>query len=101
MNAEYFKEQMCDELEGAKCYAKKAIEIKAMNADWGKMFLEMSAAELDHATKLWKMFDQYYKIISDSYKTVPDYIDELHNEAASDYAEKSAKIKYMHEMYNK
>lgn len=23
MNAEYFKEQMCDELEGAKCYAKK------------------------------------------------------------------------------
>lgn len=102
MDAYYFKEQICDELEGAKCYAKNAIEIKGMNSDWGKMFLEMSAAELEHATKLWKMFDQYYKIISDTYKTnVPDYIEELHKAAAEEYAEKSAKVKYMHEMYNK
>lgn len=101
MDAHYFKERICEELEGAKCYAKDAIEIKAMNSDWGKMLLEMSAGELDHATKLWKMFDQYYKIISDAYKTVPDYIEELHREAASMYAEKAAKVRYMHEMYNK
>ena len=101
MDAEFFKEQICDELEGAECYAKNAIEIKGMNSDWGKMFLEMSAAELDHATKLWKMFDQYYKIISDNFKTIPDYIEEIHKDLAYKYAEKSAKVKYMHEMYNK
>lgn len=102
MNAEYFREQISDELRDAKCYVKHALEIKGMNSDWGKMFLEMSAAELEHATKLWKMFDQYYKILSDTYKTnVPEYIEKLHKEAAEEYAEMTAKVRYMHEMYNK
>ena len=101
MDANYFKDQICEELEGAKCYVMNAIEIKGMNSDWGKMFLEMSAAELDHAAKLWKMFDQYYKIISDNYKAIPDYIEQIHKEVSVMYAEKSSMIRYMHEMYNK
>lgn len=101
MDAQYFKNNISDELDGATCYVKRAIEIKGMSPDWAKMFLDMSATELDHATKLWKMFEQYYKIIVDNYKTVPDYIEELHEEAAKEYAERSAKVKYMHEMYNK
>ena len=101
MDIYYFKDQICDELDGAKCYAKNAIEIKAMNTEWAKMFLEMSMAELDHASKLWKMSEQYYKIISDNYKTIPDYIEEVHKEIVNEYTEKSARIRYMHEMYNK
>ncbi len=101
MDAQYFKNNISDELDGATCYVKRAIEIKAMSPDWAKMFLDMSATELDHATKLWKMFEQYYKIVADKYKTVPEYIEELYNEASEEYAERSAKVKYMHEMYNK
>ena len=102
MDARYFKEQILDELEDAKCYVKNAVEIKAMDAEWGKMFLEMSASELDHAAKLWKMFEKYYKIMSDTYKNgVPEYIEEMHKEVAQEYPEKVAKVKYMHEMYNK
>lgn len=101
MDAQYFKNNISDELDGATCYVKRAIEIKAMSPDWAKMFLDMSAAELDHATKLWKMFEQYYKIVADKYKTVPEYIEELYREASEEYAERSAKVKYMHEMYNK
>ena len=101
MDAKYFKDNISDELDGATCYVKRAIEIKAMSPDWAKMFLDMSAAELDHATKLWKMFEQYHKILKDKYTTVPEYIEELYDEAAEEYAERSAKVRYMHEMYNK
>ena len=101
MDAEYFKNNISDELDGATCYVKRAIEIKAMSPDWAKMFLDMSAAELGHATKLWKMFEQYHKILEEKYKTVPECIEKLYDEAAEEYAERSAKVKYMHEMYNK
>lgn len=101
MDAQYFKNNISDELDGATCYVKRAIEIKAMSPDWAKMFLDMSATELDHATKLWKMFEQYYKIVAEKYKTVPEYIEELYKEASEEYTERSAKVKYMHEMYSK
>ena len=56
MDAQYFKDNISDELDGATCYIKRAIEIKGMSPDWAKMFVDMSATELDHAAKLWKMF---------------------------------------------
>lgn len=102
MNIEYFKDQIKDELDGARCYIKNAIEIKAMNQSWAKTFMEMSAAELTHATNLYKMFEEYYGIISKSYeKGVPDYIEKTRNEIVDMYTECGAKIKYMHEMFSR
>ena len=52
MDSEYFKEQILDELEGAKDYIKKSIEIKAMNEQWSEKYAEMSVQETGHAKNL-------------------------------------------------
>ena len=101
MDAEYFKNQICDELCGAKDYIKKAIELKPMNATWSKTLMEMSAAELSHATNLYKMFIEYYDIMAKKYEEVPDYLQDIRSDIIDCYAEKSALVKTLHEMYSK
>ena len=98
---EYFRDKLKDELCGAKDYVKMALESKTTHPAWAKMYLDMSAAELNHATNLYKMSDEYYREVISSYKEVPEYIKNVWDEIVSMYAEKSAKVKYMHEMYNK
>ena len=102
MDAGYFKEQICDELKGAKCYAKKAIEIRAMAPSWAKMFMEMSIAELEHATKLYKMFEEYYQKITETYSDhIPYYLKDIKTDIDDMYMEYSAKTRYLNEMYSK
>lgn len=101
MNPEYFRDQMTEELEGAADYAKLALEMKAMNPAWGKMLLDMSAAELGHATTLHKMYDEYCQVVGKSYNELPQYMRDIHSEIAKIYAECYAKVKLMHEAYNK
>ena len=100
MDLEYFKSHIKEELEGAKDYIKRAIEIKPMDASWSKLFVDMSAAELQHATNLYNMANQYAnEILKGSYKTLPTYVSDLWNEISDMYMECSATIKMMHEMY--
>jgi hypothetical protein len=101
MNVQYFKYQIYDELNGAKDYIEKAIEIRAMNPTWAKTLADMSATELSHATHLYEMFEQYYKKLSEEYKEMPDYIQETKDCIVAMYVEKTAKVKYMHEMFSK
>ncbi len=98
MDANYFKNQICDELDGAKCYIKKAIELKPMAPAWTKMLVEMSAAELKHAEYLYKMFGEYYQQMSNTYTEVPKYIQDIRTEVTEMYVDEVAKIKLMHEM---
>ena len=101
MDAEYFKEQICDELKGAKCYAKKAIELRAMAPMWSKILIEMSAAELEHSTNLYKMFEEYYQKIYESFKdNIPTYLKDIKEEIDEIYTKYGMKVKYLHEMYN-
>lgn len=101
MNSEWFKEHICEELDGAEEYIRNAIDIKPMNVEWSKELVAMSAAELDHAARLWKMFDQYYKIFGGSYKSMPYYIKSDYDCIAEKYDKRVSEIKYMHEMYSK
>ena len=101
MNMEYFKEQICDELDGAWCYAKHALEIKAMMAAWGKMFLEMANAELGHANNLFRMMNEYYAEVSKAYTKMPDYMETLRQEIIDEYTKKSAEVKWLIDLYNK
>ena len=56
----YFKDQICDELEGARDYLKKAIDYYKTRPEWSAKFYEMAEAEEHHATELYKMFVQMY-----------------------------------------
>lgn len=101
MNAEYFEGHIYEELEGACDYIKKAIELKAMDAAMSKTFVDMSAAELNHATQLHKMFGEYYAKVTGAYKEKPKYLVEVKDRIEEVFPEKSAKILLMHEMYKK
>lgn len=101
MDLEYFKDQICEELHGAKCYIKNAIEIKAMAPNWSPLLVEMSAAELKHAANLYTMAQEYYTKVTAQYNEVPHYLKEMWDCIVDNYTEKTAKVKYMHEMYNK
>lgn len=101
MDMEYFRKQIEEELDGAKDYAKRAIEIKPMNATWGKTFITMANAEIDHATKLHGMAQELYSITKGAFTEMPSYIDKAYEEACRIFLEESAKAKYMIDMYSK
>ena len=101
MNIWYFKTQIPDELHGAKDYIKRAIEIRAMYAPWSKILAEMSKAELDHATKLYDMFQEYYAKLSGEYKEMPDYCVEAYNCINDEYTKCSVEVKMLHEIFNR
>ena len=87
MNQAYLKEHVREELEGAKDYIMRAIEIKAMDPSWGKMLYNMSV--------------EYFNKVSSAYKEPPKYLEDCMNEITEMYTECFATIKKMHEMYSK
>ena len=99
MNLNYFKEHIEDELSGAKDYIMRAMELKPMNTTWAKHFVDMSAAELGHATTIYDLFNEYYKTLSGSYTEMPDYIEDIKHEITEMYSDCYPKIKIMHEMF--
>lgn len=76
MDLKYFKSQICDEIDGANDYIEKAIEIKPMNPDWAKQFVQMSDMEKEHATTLYSMFNTYVEKLQAGYKETPEFITE-------------------------
>ena len=98
---EYFKKLLWEELDGAKEYIKLALEFKSTYPEWAKMFLDMSANELTHATNIYKMADKSYHETITAYKEPPEYLKEMWECIVDKYSSCSAKVKYMHEMYTK
>lgn len=60
MTARDFKEQICEELDGACNYLKKAIDYSASRPNWSSCFESMAEMEQGHATSLYKMFMELY-----------------------------------------
>lgn len=98
---EYFCNQIKDELRGAKRYIQMAMESKGSHPAWSKMFVEMSSMELGHASNLYKMFSEEAELVKKTYKEIPKYLDDIITDTNEHYSECYAKIKYMHEAYNK
>lgn len=98
---EYFKKLLCEELDGAEEYVKLALEFKSTYPEWSKIFLDMSANELNHATNIYKMADKSYNETITPYKEVPQTLYNTWDCMVEKYADCSSKIKIMHEMYNK
>lgn len=60
MTARDFKEQICEELDGACNYLKKSIDYIVKRPKWSDCFYHMADMEQDHATSLYKMFMELY-----------------------------------------
>lgn len=103
MDLFYFNRQMRDELHGAKNYIQMAMECKQANPTRARMFVDMSSAELSHATNLQKMFEDaqttiYNQTNDESFR---EFLNDFHTEVVGMYSEETSNIKYMHEMYGK
>lgn len=101
MDLEYLKDHICEELEGAKDYAMKAIELKPMAPNWGKILIDMANIELSHAASLYKMFVEYYQKIAGSFNETPQYVADMHKEVVKCYTHGSTEAKLIIEMYSK
>lgn len=97
----YFHDQIKEELEGAIEYAKQAFVMKAMDPNWSKSFIEMASQELNHAGKLYGMFEQFYQISSKSINEMPEYIDEARENIIECYTAKHSMVKNLIDLYNK
>lgn len=60
MNARWFKDEICEELEGACEYLKCAIDTMKSRPEWSEHFRKMADMEQEHATWLYKMFVEMY-----------------------------------------
>lgn len=101
MDLEYFKDKIADELCGSKEYIINAMELKAMDPAWSKTLANMSEMELEHASNLHKMANDYYNRISKVYTTVPEYMVQMKKEINNNYSTCMTEIKWLHEAYNK
>lgn len=55
-----------------------------------------------HATKLYKMFEEYYQKITETYSDhIPSYLKDIKTDIDDMYMEYSAKTRYLNEMYSK
>ena len=101
MDLEYLKDHICEELSDAKEYAKNAIELKPMTAQWAKIFAEMANNELTHASNLYRMFVEYYQKVKDSHSESPEYIEEMYKDIVQCYSTEYATLKYMLDLASK
>ena len=88
MNAKWFKDHICDELDGAACYLKCAIDSMKSHQEWSGKFHSMSEAEQHHATELYKMFMDMY---TDTEGTDP-YMKSMRDAIMGCFSEKMRKI---------
>jgi hypothetical protein len=101
MNLTYLKDHLVEELEGSKEYIVRAIEIKAMDPHWGKMFYDMSVSELSHASNFYSMAQDYYAKVTSVYKETPDYMDECMDDITEYYTKWYADLKRLQELYSR
>lgn len=71
MTLRYFKDQIHEELQGAREYIDKAIEVKPTHPKWSMCFSKMADMEADHAGNLMRMLEECIrmKCLSDTQST--------------------------------
>lgn len=101
MDCNYFKCHIEEELEGAKAYARMAMEIKAMSTAWHKLYLEMATQELSHAKNFYDMFTEYYEKIIKPYSEPPQVLKQDRRDIVEMYTKCYAEAKVIIDMAGK
>lgn len=90
---EYLKDHIMEELEGAKDYMSKAIELKERYPAWGQKFYKMAEMEVEHANCMNKIF------ISMDETDYPCH-DSMYKEILESYTKYMTEISAMKQMYH-
>lgn len=88
-------DQICEELEGACCYAETYLDFKAKgNSNWASKYKSMAEDELKHAMIIHERTVEEIGVLSKVY-TPPVEMEEKWNVVHKTYTEKAAWIKQM------
>lgn len=86
---------ICDEIEGAKCYAEHYVDWKAKNdQNWANRFHQMADDELRHAEMIHELAVQEIERINTVFKA-PEWMQEEWDKAHVNYVEKAAWVRQM------
>lgn len=99
MDLKYFEEHICEELEGARDYIVRAIELKGMDKRWADIFYKMSLEEVGHAKQMFALYEEYVKILSDNLVRRPEYISESMETMIDTYSASLSEITIMQNIY--
>lgn len=83
----HIKEELC----GACDYAEKYVIYKNTKPEWSRLFAEMASDELDHATSLHKMGDEWAETVS----YIPNEDKEAWEHCGAMVAEKTAEVRLL------
>lgn len=96
----YYNSQIKEQLDGAHDYIKRAIHCKQKHPDWAPLYSSMAEMELGHAENLVKIFEDDYKQTTANIDgELPAIYPAVYNSINDMYAEFTAKIKYMFDIY--
>ncbi len=91
-------DQICDEVESAKCYAETYVELVLEgNNQWSSKYRDMAMQELTHATWLHERATEMIKRLKNIY-TAPPEMEEAWDEAHEQYISKANEVKQMLQM---
>ena len=91
---EKYKEEICEELEGAKNYAECYVDCKVRGSAHATKYKEMAAEELKHAGYLYDMAGKYVEEMKKAI-TIPEEMKRTWEECTSVYVCKSSQAKQM------
>lgn len=96
----YYDSRIKEQIDGAKDYIKRAIHCKEKHPEWASVYASMAEMELGHAENLVKIFNDDYKQETEKIEgDLPDVYPAVYNSVNDMYAECTAKIKYMFDIY--
>lgn len=98
----YFKEHIHEELGDAVHYAEKALALRSEKPKWAKSFMEMSEAEVKHATMLFDMFEGSCNVMPEEDSSLltksPDR-DTICKSVSDDFATAMTKLSTLKDMF--
>lgn len=92
-------EMIEDELEGAECYAEKALKHKYEDPTLAKMFYSMANDEMGHFEKLHFAVDEQIENYRKEHGDPPTEMQALYDFLHEKFIKQAAKIKVMLTMY--
>lgn len=95
---EWLVDHIDEELEGAECYADKAIHAKDHHPDWANAYFQMSQQEMAHADVLHAHAVQLIKAYSGE---IPAGMEWVWNREHEKYINRTAHIRMKQEMFRK
>lgn len=87
-------EMIDEELDGAKCYAEKALYLKSDNDPYSVKFRDMANAELQHSLTIHDYAMQKINQLKQVYEA-PVEMQDMWDKSHKEYVEKTAWIKQM------